>query len=422
MITRALYSAAWAVALPLALLRLAIRSRRQPGYLHAVEERLGRYSTAAEAPVIWVHAVSVGETRAAAPVIASLRRAWPGHRILLTHMTPTGRETGEALFGDDIARAWLPYDVGFAVRGFLDHWRPRFGVILETEVWPRLLEECARAGVPVILANARLSERSARRYARWPSLARWAFGNIAVVAAQAEADAERFRALGSRRVAVTGNVKFDIEVPVDAEARGAALRAAWGRDRSVWIAGSTRDGEENLLLDAFISASPPSGTLLVIVPRHPQRFDEVAALAAARGFEVARRSHGGAVPATVRVVVGDSMGEMPAYYAAGDLVLMGGSFLEFGSQNLIEPCALGRPVILGPSTFNFAEAARGAVKAGAAIEASDALDAVRKARELAGQPQKRAEMGEAGRRFVSGHRGAMARLAAAIAAAVDAKA
>ena len=422
MITRALYALAWAIALPIALVRLAVRSRKQPGYLHAVDERLGRYSTKAGAPLIWVHAVSVGETRAAAPVIAALRRAWPGHRILLTHMTPTGRETGESLFGEDVIRAWLPYDVRFAVRRFLAHWRPRFGVILETEVWPRLLEECTRAKVPVVLANARLSERSARRYARWPSLARWAFGNFAVLAAQADADAERFRALGARRVVVTGNVKFDIDVPGDAEARGAALRARWGRDRPVWIAGSTRDGEEALLLDAFQSASPAPGTLLVIVPRHPQRFEEVAALATARGFEVARRSQERPVPATARVVVGDSMGEMPAYYAAGDLVLMGGSFLKYGSQNLIEPCALGRPLILGPSTFNFAEAARGALKAGAAIEAADARDAVRKAMELASDPQRRGTMGEAGKRFVSAHRGAVRRLAEAIGEAVAPKA
>ena len=419
MITRALYAAAWALALPIALVRLALRSRRQPGYLHAVAERLGRYATAPDAPVIWVHAVSVGETRAAAPVIAALRRAHPGHRILLTHMTPTGRETGEALFGADVLRAWLPYDTRFAVRRFLAHWRPRLGVVLETEVWPRLLEECSRGGVPVVLANARLSARSARRYARWPALARWAFGNFAVVAAQADDDARRFEALGARRVLVTGNVKFDIDIPGAAPAQGASLRAAWGRERPVWIAGSTREGEEALLLDAFEAGAPP-GTLLVLVPRHPQRFDEVAALAASRGFAVARRSQPGRVPANVRVLVGDSMGEMPAYYAAGDVVLMGGSFLAYGSQNLIEPCAMGRPVVLGPSTFNFAEAARGAVKAGAAVAVADATEAMRVAAALCADEAKRNAMGEAGRRFVDAHRGAVERLAAAIDEAVRA--
>ena len=421
MITRALYAAAWALALPIALVRLALRSRRQPGYLHAVAERLGRYATAPDAPIIWVHAVSVGETRAAAPVIAALRHAFPGHRILLTHMTPTGRETGEALFGADVVRAWLPYDTRFAVRGFLAHWRPRLGVVLETEIWPRLLEECRRGGVPVVLANARLSERSARRYARWPALARWAFGNLAVVAAQAGDDARRFEALGARRVLVTGNVKFDIAIPGAAPAQGASLRAAWGRERPVWIAGSTRDGEEALLLDAFAASAPP-GTLLVIVPRHPQRFDEVAALAASRGFAVARRSQPGPVPANARVLVGDSMGEMPAYYAAGDVVLMGGSFLAYGSQNLIEPCAMGRPVVLGPSTFNFAEAARGAVKAGAAVAVADATEAMRVAAALSADEAKRNAMGEAGRRFVDAHRGAVRRLADAIGEAVAPKA
>ena len=421
MITRALYGLAWAIALPLALVRLAVRARRQRGYLHAVNERLGRYAGAPQGPVIWVHAVSVGETRAAAPVIAALRRAWPGHRILLTHMTPTGRETGEALFGADVLRAWLPYDMRFAVRGFLAQWRPRFGVVLETEVWPRLLEECARERIPVILANARLSERSARRYARWASLARWAFGNLAVVAAQAEADARRFADLGARRVVVTGNVKFDMEVPTDAATRGGEMRALWGRERPVWIAGSTREGEEALLLDAF-AAGAPAGTLLVLVPRHPQRFDEVAALAAARGFEVARRSQASPVAAGVRVLVGDSMGEMPAYYAAGDVVLMGGSFLAYGSQNLIEACAMGRPVVLGPSTFNFAEAARGAREAGAAIGVANAAEAVAEAARLSADDAKRRAMGEAGLRFVAAHRGAVARLAAVIDETVERRA
>ena len=414
---RLLYALAWAVILPLALARLAWRARRQPGYLHAVGERLGRYTTSPDAPVIWVHAVSVGETRAAAPVVAALRAAWPGHRILLTHMTPTGRATGDALFGADVSRAWLPYDTRFAVRRFLAHWRPRFGVILETEVWPRLLEECRREGVPVVLGNARLSERSARRYARWASVARWAFGNLSVVAAQADEDARRFEAVGAPRVVVTGNVKFDIAVPGDAAARGAAFRERWGAGRPVWIAGSTREGEEALLLDAF-AARAPREALLVIVPRHPQRFDEVAALVSARGLALARRSEDRALDASVTVLLGDSMGEMPAYYAAGDVVLMGGSFLDFGSQNLIEPCAMGRPVILGPSTFNFAEASRGALKANAALSVADAGAAIEAAAALSADRARRSAMGEAGRRFVAAHRGAVQRLSAAIAEAV----
>ena len=419
--TRLAYALLWAVALPAALVRLAWRARRQPGYVAHWRERLGRYEGQLAQPTIWVHAVSVGETRAAAPVIAELRRTYPRHRIVLTHMTPTGRETGEALFGGDVTRAWLPYDMGFAVRRFLAWSRPAFGVLLETEVWPRLIEEARRAVVPVVLANARLSERSARRYARWPALARWAFGNLTLVAAQSEADAQRFRALGARDVTVTGNVKFDIALPADAEARGAALRTLWGTQRPVWVAGSTREGEEALLLDAWAARS--SEALLVIVPRHPQRFEEVAALAASRGFTVARRSENRAVDAAVRVAIGDSMGEMAAYYAACDLVIMGGSLLEYGSQNLIEPAALGRPVILGPHTYNFAEAARGALAAGAAIPVADAAQALEQAEALTRDGERRRRMGAAGREFVAAHRGAVRRLAAAIAAAaaVDAK-
>jgi 3-deoxy-D-manno-octulosonic-acid transferase len=401
--------------LPAALLRLAWRARKQRGYLLAVGERLGRHSGPPPSPLIWVHAVSVGETRAAAPIIAALRAAYPRHRILLTHMTPTGRETGRDVFGDTVERAWLPYDVGFAVRRFVRHWRPEFGVLLETEVWPRLLDECRRHDIPVMLVNARLSERSARRYARWPALARWAFGNLDTVAAQAPEDARRFEALGAHRVTVTGNVKFDIAMPADAVARGSAFRHLWGANRPVYVAGSTREGEESLLLAAFAARAEPD-TLLVIVPRHPQRFEAVASLAAARGFEVARRSQEAPVPASVRVVIGDSMGEMPAYYAAADVVIMGGSFLPYGSQNLIEPCALGRPVVLGPSTFNFEEAARGAMKAGAAIQVPDAPAALEAAVAIMADAPRRGAMGEAGRAFVAAHQGAVQRLAAAIAA------
>lgn len=409
--TRALYALAWLAASPLALARLLWRGRRQRGYRERIGERFGRYEVAAPGPRIWVHAVSVGETRAAVPVIEALRTRHPGHRILLTHMTPTGRATGEELFGDRVERAWLPYDLGFAARRFLRHYRPEFGVILETELWPRLLEECARQRIPVVLANARLSERSARRYARVPALARWALANLAGIAAQAPEDARRFERLGARpeAVTVTGNVKFDLDVPADIEARGARLRALFGAQRPVWVAGSTREGEEALLLDAL--AAIPDEVLLVLVPRHPQRFDEVAALARSKGFEPARRSTATAVGAETRVVVGDTMGEMLAYYAAADVVLMGGSFLEYGSQNLIEACALGRPVIVGRHTYNFEQAAEGAIAAGAGLRVEDAGEALQTALALTRDGPRRAAMGEKGRAFVAAHRGAAARLA-----------
>jgi 3-deoxy-D-manno-octulosonic-acid transferase len=407
---RIAYALAWIAALPLVLLRLAWRARRQPGYLDLLGERFGRYAPALPGPYIWIHAVSVGETRAAVPIVDALKARYPRHHILVTHMTPTGRSTSREIFGDRVERAWLPYDLGFATRGFLEHFRPELGIILETEIWPRLLEEAARMNIPVVLANARLSERSARRYAWIPSLTRWSFANLRGVAAQTEADARRFAAIGAIEPAVLGNVKFDLAVPQQMIERGREFRTRFGEARAVWVAGSTREGEEALLLDAFAAQVASTDALLVIVPRHPQRFDEVVRLAEGRGLAVSRRSAEEAVPAHVRVLVGDSMGEMFAYYAAADVVIMGGSLLEFGSQNLIEACALGRPVIVGPHTFNFAEASLSAIAAGAAVRVKDAGEALAVAAAISADAARREEMGAKAREFVAAHRGAVQRL------------
>jgi 3-deoxy-D-manno-octulosonic-acid transferase len=407
---RIVYALAWMAALPLVLLRLVWRARRQPGYLDRVGERFGRYPPALPGPYIWIHAVSVGETRAAAPIVDALKARHPRHHIVVTHMTPTGRATSREIFGDRVERAWLPYDMGFATRRFLEHFRPELGIILETEIWPRLLEKAARMGIPVVLANARLSERSARRYAWIPSLTRWSFANLRGVAAQTEADALRFAAIGARDPAVLGNVKFDLAVPPQMVERGREFRARFGDGRAVWVAGSTREGEEALLLDAFVEQDARDDSLLVLVPRHPQRFDDVVRLVESRGLAVSRRSAAEAVPADVRVVVGDSMGEMFAYYAAADVVIMGGSLLEYGSQNLIEACALGRPVIVGPHTFNFAEAAASAIAAGGAVRVSDAREALAEAAAISGDAPRREAMGQKALEFVAAHRGAVERL------------
>ena len=409
---RLAYGLAWGLATPFVLARLWWRGRELPGYRERIGERFGRYDPVPAVPRIWIHAVSVGETRAAAPIVEALARSHPGHRILLTHMTATGRDTGIELFGDRVERAWLPYDRKAAVRRFLAHYRPEMGILLETEIWPRLLEESAAAGIPVALANARLSERSASRYARVPALTRWALANLAGIAAQTAADAQRFERLGARGVAVTGNVKFDLQVPPDTAARGAAFRERFGRSRAVWVAGSTREGEEALLLDALAQGDAPNDVLLVIVPRHPQRFDEVVKLAQERGLAVARRSEERDVAPDVRVLVGDSMGEMLDYYAAADVVLMGGSFLAYGSQNLIEPAALGKPVIVGPSTFNFEQAADGAIASGAAVRVADARAALSAAAEISRDAVRREVMGRQAATFVASHRGAVGRLVA----------
>jgi 3-deoxy-D-manno-octulosonic-acid transferase len=325
-------------------------------------------------------------------------------------MTPTGRATGEALWGDRVDRAWLPYDIGFAVRRFMAHFRPEVGVLLETEIWPRLIEEGARTHVPVMLANARLSQRSARRYARVPSLAGWAFTNLAGVAAQTESDARRLASIGARSVAVLGNVKFDVAMPPEIPSLAARFREQFGPGRRIYVAGSTREGEEALLLDALAAEPLDAQALLIIVPRHPQRFDEVARLAAERGFAVARRSDSHPVAPEGRVVIGDSMGEMPAYYGAADVVIIGGSLLPFGGQNLIEACAMGRPVILGPHTYNFEEAADEAIGAGAAVRVADARAALRMAAQIGRDSERAADMGARARAFVAAHRGAVDRL------------
>lgn len=407
---RFFYTLAIFALLPWAVLHLLWRARRQPEYLRHWGERFGRYGMAAvpPAPTLWIHAVSVGETRAAQPLVAALRRRYPGHRLLFTHMTPTGRATSTQLFGDTVERVYLPYDTPGAMRRFLRHFRPQVGLIMETELWPNLIAACQAGGVPLLLVNARLSEKSARRYARYPRLTRGALNRLAAITAIGADDAARLQALGAPRVEVFGNMKFDIEPPADQLELGQALRARLG-DRPVFLCASTREGEEALILDAWQKAGAGGTALLVIVPRHPQRFDEVARLVEARGLTLQRRSDQQPVSPATQVWLGDSMGEMFAYYAAADVSFVGGSLRDFGSQNLIEPCAVGVPVLIGPSTFNFPDAARDALAAGAALQAADAESLVAAARRLLGDGTARAAMGRAGSAFAAGHRGATGR-------------
>jgi 3-deoxy-D-manno-octulosonic-acid transferase len=410
---RLIYTLLVCALLPWALLHLLWRARRQPMYLRHWKERFGFFSIVTPRPTIWIHAVSVGETRAAQPVVAALRQQFPQHRIVFTHMTPTGRETSQALFGADVDRVYLPYDTPWAVHRFLDWLQPEFGLIMETELWPNLIAACRKHRVPLHLVNARLSERSARRYARFPQLTAAALGNLTGICAQSQADAERLQQLGAPVVTVTGNVKFDIEVPEVQLALGRELRARCG-ERQVWLAASTREGEEKLILDAWQKVGSGATALLVIVPRHPQRFNEVTQLATTMGFMVQRRTENAAVLPTTDVLIGDSMGEMFAYYAMADVAFVGGSLLDYGSQNLIEPCAVGTPVLVGPSTRNFAEAAAGAIACGAALAIKDAGMLVAEVRRLLTAPASREQMGQAGREFAARHRGATARTLARI--------
>ncbi len=414
MLTRLPYSLLWLLALPVVLLRLWWRGRRQPGYRQHLAERLGRYRQAAPAQLLWVHAVSVGETRAAQPLVEALLAAFPEHSVLLTHMTPTGRETSAQLFGDQprVLRAYLPYDLAPFIAGFLRHFRPQLGIIMETELWPNLLADCRQAGIPTLLANARLSARSAARYARLPALSALTLGALRMIAAQTTEDARRLQALGAQEVAVTGNIKFDIEPPPTMIELGEVFRQRCG-PRPLVLAASTREGEESLLLDAFVRQAP-ADALLLLVPRHPQRFAEVAALVTERQLTLQRRSDDAPVAAETRVWLGDSMGEMFAYYHAADVALIGGSWLAFGGQNLIEACAVGTPVLIGPHTFNFSAVAEQAIAAKAALRLADAEAGMQAAFDLLADTQARQTMTEAGREFARSHRGATARTLALV--------
>ena len=392
---RTLYTALLRLALPLVLARLWWRGRREPGYRDAIAERFGFYATDTRAKLVWIHAVSVGEVRAAAPLVRALREMLPDHGVLLTCTTAAGRETLKQLYGETVLAAYLPYDFPRAVQRFLEYFRPRLGVLMETEVWPNLLALCAENRVPMLLANARMSERSARGYRRWRALTGPAFASLAAACAQSADDAARLSSLGVREVAVTGNLKFDVQPDAAQVAAGRAWRAALGRP--VLLLASTRDGEEPLLLKEI----PGKGNLLVmIVPRHPQRFDEVAQWADAR------RTRQEIPSDNQRIYLGDTMGEMAFYYAASDVALIGGSFMPLGGQNLIEALAAGTPVVVGPSMYNFAEPTRLALAAGAAVQADGPAGAVRQALELLADEPRRAAMAQAGRELCEAHRGA----------------
>jgi len=410
---RWLYSIAWWLALPLVLMRLWRRARQEPGYGRHVAERLGFYRTpfvVTGKPVIWIHAVSVGETRAAQPLIEALLAACPDDALLLTHMTPTGRATGEALFGHygtRLTQCYLPYDTGWMMGRLLRHFSPRLCVLMETEVWPNLIAQCARHRVPAVLVNARLSERSLQKARRLSSLMIPAAQGLALIAAQTDADAVRLRQLGTCRVQVTGNLKFDVTPPLEALLAGARLRTQIGT-RPVLLCASTREGEEALIFDAL---DPSGDDIVVVVPRHPQRFDEVARMVLDRGIVMARRSTLADSPLApdVRVLLGDSMGEMFAYYAACDVAFIGGSLLPLGGQNLIEACMVGKPVLIGPHTFNFGAISDDAVAQGAALRIADAAAMLRAAQRLLHDDDARRALGIKAQLFAQQHRGATAR-------------
>jgi 3-deoxy-D-manno-octulosonic-acid transferase len=398
--------------------RLWWRGQREPVYRKRIGERLGLYSQPprrGKGGVVWIHAVSFGETRAAAPLVEALRRELPGMRLLLTCSTATGVQAGLDLLRPEDDQAWFPYDTPGAVRRFLKRYRPAVGVIMETEVWPNMMQLAGERQIPMVLANARLSARSQRKGRRLARLLVPALMRFNRILAQTPRDAQRLRELGARSVEVCGNTKFDVTPPARMLARGHEWRQ--GLTRSVVLMASSREGEEEGLFHAWRGLHEPR-PLLVVVPRHPQRFDEVAALAESVGFSVARRSAWQDKPQDTAlgadVWIGDSMGEMPLYYAVSDVALLGGSFAPLGGQNLIEAAACGCPLLMGPHTFNFEEAAQLAIEAGAAARMKDVGSAVRRAAALVQDP-RRNDWVEQALVFAQSHRGANERMAQRIA-------
>ncbi|EGV17500.1 lipid IV(A) 3-deoxy-D-manno-octulosonic acid transferase [Thiocapsa marina] len=410
--TRRLYTLLLRLLLPLALLRLYWRSLKSPAYRRRVPERLA-LGPAAPATQIWIHAVSVGEVQAAEPLIRRMIDRDPALSVLVTTTTPTGAERLRERFGGGVAHRYTPYDLPGILDRFLDRTTPALLIVMETEIWPNTLAACATRGIPVILANARLSERSAGGYRRFARLTREALRGFDLIAAQAKADAERFVSLGADpdRVQVTGSIKFDLRQPASLVDRAEAMRRAWGGQRSVWVAASTHEGEDGPILTAHqqIRTVVPDA-LLVLVPRHPERFERVAELVTRQGLTLARRSRQEPCTRSTSVFLGDTMGELPIFLAAADAAFMGGSLVPTGGHNLLEAAAAGVPVAIGPHHFNFAAITELLCAEEGAIEIADAQALARLMISWLSDATERARIGENGRRVVESNRGALDRL------------
>jgi len=401
------------LAVPLLLLHLLWRGLSVPGYRRRIGERFGFSMSRLPRTSIWVHAVSVGEVQAAAPLVRSLKKRHPDVPLVVTTMTPTGSERVRALFGDTVIHSYIPYDLAGAVRRFFDWAQPMLAIIMETELWPNLYHECGQRRVPLVLASARVSLRSVRHYRRLIPLFRDTLSHGIVIAAQTAADADRFRSLGANpsRTHVTGNIKFDFDLPPETAARGRELRQQQAPGRPVWVAASTHDGEEEAALDAHgrILEHHPDA-LLVLVPRHPERFPLVAALLDARGVSYVRRSSRAIAGPGTRVLLGDTMGELTTFYAAADVAFVGGSLVRVGGHNLLEPVALGVPVVTGPHNENAADIAELLVDCGAALAVPDWAGLAAEVSWLLGDEAERRKRGAAGSEAIHANRGALDRL------------
>ncbi|MGX9382450.1 lipid IV(A) 3-deoxy-D-manno-octulosonic acid transferase [Pseudomonas sp. JQ36] len=413
---RTLYTALFYLGLPLVAIRLWLRSRKAPAYAKRIGERFSYGMPPLQPGGIWVHAVSVGESIAAAPMIRALLQRYPRLPITVTCMTPTGSERIQALFANEprIQHCYLPYDLPCAAARFLDHAKPKLAVIMETELWPNHIHQCAKRGIPVALANGRLSERSARGYGRFSKLTAPMLAEMSFFAVQTEAEAQRFRDLGARpqTVEVTGSIKFDLTIDPQLLQRAHELRGQWqALERPVWIAASTHEGEDEVVLDAHrrLLANYPNA-LLILVPRHPERFNSVFELCQREGFATVRRSTGANVEADTSVLLGDTMGELLFLYALADSAFVGGSLVPNGGHNLLEPAALAKPVISGPHLFNFLDIAAQLREAGALAEVDDAEGLAVEVQRLFELPRDAQRMAEAGLAVMRRNQGALQRL------------
>ncbi|MFJ5298206.1 lipid IV(A) 3-deoxy-D-manno-octulosonic acid transferase [Pseudomonas sp. NPDC088368] len=413
---RPLYTFLFHLGLPLIALRLWLRARKAPAYAQRVGERFARGLPPMQKGGVWVHAVSVGESIAAAPMIRALLTRYPELPITITCMTPTGSERIQSMFANEprIQHCYLPYDFPWAAGRFLDHVQPKIGVIMETELWPNHIHQCAKRGIPTVLANARLSERSARGYGKFAKLTRPMLAEMSLIAVQTETEAQRFRDLGARPecVTVTGSIKFDLTIEPQLLTRAAQQRADWQTtNRPVWIAASTHAGEDEVVLSAhrqLLKTRPDA--LLILVPRHPERFNSVFEMSQQQGFSSVRRSTSEPVTNTTSVLVGDTMGELLFLYALADIAFVGGSLVPNGGHNLLEPAALDKPVLSGPHLFNFLEIAALLRNAGALEEVSDAAGLAAVVQRLIEQPEQAKAMADAGLAVMKANQGALSKL------------
>ena len=407
---RILYSALLYLLLPMQFFRLWLRGRKAPAYRRRWSERLAFFPALEKRPRIWLHAVSVGETIAAKPLVEKLLSEFPDHRLLVTTTTPTGSEQVSRLFGERVEHCYFPYDLPGTIRRFLRRAAPSLLVVMETELWPNCFYHCRRAGIPVIVANARLSPRSVVGYRRFGRFVQEVLGDITTIAAQSAGDAERFVQLGAspERIADCGNIKFDMPKDETALAAGKTLRQQIGKQRPVWIAASTHAGEEEIILDAHrrVLAEHPEA-LLILVPRHPERFDDVAATCEEHGFAPRRRSRGERPDATARIYLGDTMGELMRLYGAADIAFVGGSLNDTGGHNPLEPASAGLPVLTGPTIHNFRDIYDLLIAEKVAEVVGDAGELTAAVASALGKPEQTRQRGKKAQALIDNNRGAV---------------